>query len=185
MERAKKVDLLFNSQYGKYGVLIVVWGWTVSHSLFFTGSNRDVLIVNLQAKAQQSSKDKGQSASKSAQAAKSKGAKAKKKTWTKTKVKDKLNNDVFLDQKRFDKICSEMPKILCLTRSVVMEKFKVNGSVARGLMRHLAGTGDILPVGDVTCSDFSLFRGKLAMSAQEKRAADEAAEAEKAKKGKK
>ena len=35
-------------------------------------------------------------------------------------------------------------------------------------LRHLAGTGDILPVGDVTCSDFSLYRGKLAKSAQEK-----------------
>ena len=92
---------------------------------------------------------------------------------------------MFLDQKRFDKICSEMPKILCLTRSVVMEKFKVNGSVARAVLRHLAGTGDILPVGDVTCSDFSLYRGKLAKSAQEKRAEEEAAEAEKAKKGKK
>ena len=184
MERAKKVELLFNSQYGKYGVLVVVWGWAVSHTLFFTGSNRDVLIVNLQAKAQQSSKDKGQSASKSAQAAKLKGAKAKKKTWTKTKVKDKLNQDVFLDQKRFDKICQELPKILCITRSVVMEKFKVNGAVARGLIRHLAGTGDIKPVGDVSCSDFSLYTGKLAKSAEEKRLEEEAAAAQKKSKGK-
>jgi len=68
-----------------------------------------------------------------------------------------------------------MPKILCLTRSVVMEKFKVNGAVARGLFRHLAGTGDIKPVGDVTCSDFSLYTGKLAKSALEKKAEDEAA----------
>merc|ERR1719237_1983175 len=118
-------------------------------------------------------------------AAKSKGTKAKKKTWTKTKVKDKLNHDVFLDQKRFEKICSEMPKILCLTRSVVMEKFKVNGSVARAVIRHLANSGEIKPVGDVNCSDFSLYTGKLAKTALEKKAEDEAAEAAKATKGKK
>merc|ERR1711971_27138 len=107
------------------------------------------------------------------------GAKAKKKTWTKTKVKDKLNNEVFLDQKRFDKICSEMPKILCITRSAVMEKFKVNGSVARALLRILAASGEIKPVGDVTRSDFSLYSGKLAKTALEKKAEEEAAAAAK------
>merc|ERR1711957_51678 len=127
-------------------------------------------------------KDKGTGASKSAQAGKAKGVKAKKKTWTKTKVKDKLNQDVFLDQKRFDKICQEIPKILCLTRSVVMEKFKVNGAVARALFRHLASAGEIKPVGDVTCSDFSLYTGRLAKSALEKKAEDEAAAAAKQKK---
>ena len=75
-----------------------------------------------------------------------------------------------------------MPKILCLTRSVVMEKFKVNGSVARGLMRHLAASGEIKPVGDVTCSDFSLYTGRLAKSALEKKAEEEAAAAQKEKK---
>ena len=70
-----------------------------------------------------------------------------------------------------------MPKILCLTRSVVMEKFKVNGSIARALFRHLANTGEIKPVGDVTSSDFSLYTGKLAKSALEKKAEEEAAAA--------
>ena len=76
-----------------------------------------------------------------------------------------------------------MPKILCLTRSAVMEKFKVNGSVARALIRHLASTGDIKPVGDVSCSDFSLYTGKNAKSALEKKA-EEAAAAAATKKGK-
>lgn len=105
--------------------------------------------------------------------------KAKKKTWTKSKVKDKANPDVFLDQKRFDKICQEMPKVLTLTRSIVMEKFKVNGSVARALFKHLAETGDIKPVGDVNCANFSLYTGKLAKTALEKKAEDEAAAAAK------
>ena len=77
-----------------------------------------------------------------------------------------------------------MPKILCLTRSVVMEKFKVNGAVARALFVHLASTGDIKAVGDVCCSDFSLYTGKLSKSALEKKAEDEAAAAAKADKKK-
>ena len=89
----------------------------------------------IQPKVQASAGDKAKSAAKSAQAQKSKGAKAKKKSWGKTKVKDKLDNDVFLDQKRFDKIAQEMPKILCITRGILCEKFKVNGSVARALIK--------------------------------------------------
>mmetsp|Transcript_22065 Transcript_22065/g.29496 ORF Transcript_22065/g.29496 Transcript_22065/m.29496 type:complete len:93 (-) Transcript_22065:101-379(-) len=92
-----------------------------------------------------------------------------------------MNNEVFLDQKRFDKICSEMPKILCLTRSSVMEKFKVNGTVARGLMKHLSASGEIKPVGDVCRTDFSLYTGRLAKSALEKKAEEEAAAAAKKK----
>ena len=62
-----------------------------------------------------------------------------------------------------------------------MEKFKVNGSVARGLIKHLAGSGEIKPVGDVSCSDFSLYTGRLAKSALEKKAEEEAAAAAKKK----
>ena len=65
-----------------------------------------------------------------------------------------------------------------------MEKFKVNGAVARALFVHLAGTGDIKAVGDVCCSDFSLYTGKLSKSALEKKAEDEAAAAAKADKKK-
>ena len=88
---------------------------------------------------------------------------------------------MFLEQKRFDKICQEMPKILCLTRSVVMEKFKVNGSVARAVLKHVASTGEIKPVGDVTDSTFSLYTGIKAKSALEKKAEEEAAAAAKKK----
>ena len=43
-------------------------------------------------------------------------------------------------------------------------------------------TGDIKPVGEVTRCDFSLYTGKLAKSALEKKAEEEAAAAAKAKK---
>ena len=93
-----------------------------------------------------------------------------------------MNNEVFLDQKRFDKMCTEIPKILCLTRSALMEKFKISGSVARAMIRHLVNAGEIKPVGDVSCASFSLYTGKLAKSALEKKAEDEAAAAAKQKK---
>ena len=121
-------------------------------------------------KTQQSQADKGKGAAKSAQAAKSaaskKGAKAKKKSWTKVKVKDKLNNDVFLDQARYNKLVGEIPKILMITRSVLVEKFKVNGSISRALIKDLSSKGMIKRVGDAH-SSFDLFTGVNAKPAGE------------------
>ena len=134
----------------------------------------------VQAKAQQSATDKAKSAAKSAQAQKSKGAKAKKKSWGKTKVKDKLDNEVYLDQKRFDKIATEIPKILCITRAVLCEKFMVNGSIARAIIKELAGRGDIKQVGD-SHAKFDLYTGTKAKSAKEKAAEEAAAAASKKK----
>merc|ERR1712166_849694 len=65
------------------------------------------------------------------------GLKSKKKSWTKVKVKDKLNNEVFMDRKRYEKLMQEIPKILCVTRAGLIEKFKVNGSVALALISEL------------------------------------------------
>ena len=70
-----------------------------------------------------------------------KGAKAKKKSWTKVKIKDKLNNAVFLDQKSYEKISKEAAKIQALTISIVCDKFKVNGSVARKVLKDLCSKG--------------------------------------------
>merc|ERR1711937_227534 len=92
---------------------------------------------------------------------KSGGAKAKKKSWTKVKVK-------------------EIPKILCITRALLCEKFKVSGSVARALIKDFADKGLVIPVGQQHRS-FSLYKGKEAKTATEKAQA-EAAEAEKSKK---
>ena len=150
------------------------------------GSECLLFCFDVQAKAQQSGKDKAASAAKSAQAQKSKGAKAKKKSWGKTKVKDKLDNDVFLDQKRFEKIAGELPKILCITRGIICEKFKVNGSIARALIQEIAKRGEIKRVGDAH-SKFDLFTGVRAKTAAQKAEEDAAAAAaaESKKKGKK
>eukprot|EP00351_Strombidinopsis_sp_SopsisLIS2011_P000006 CAMPEP_0116875918 /NCGR_PEP_ID=MMETSP0463-20121206/8019_1 /TAXON_ID=181622 /ORGANISM="Strombidinopsis sp, Strain SopsisLIS2011" /LENGTH=121 /DNA_ID=CAMNT_0004522321 /DNA_START=181 /DNA_END=546 /DNA_ORIENTATION=+ len=112
-------------------------------------------------------------AKKGALGGKSKGGKTKKKSWTKVKVKDKLNNAVFLDQKQYDRCAKEVPKILMITRSILSEKFKINGAVSRALIKDLASKGLIRRVGDHTAS-FDLYSGIQAKSALEK-AAEEAA----------
>ena len=77
----------------------------------------------------------------------------------------------------------EVPKILCITRAVLCEKFKIGGSVARALIKDLSKKNLIIPVGDQHAS-FDLYRGSLAKSAAEK-AAEEAAAAEASNKKKK
>merc|ERR1712039_313042 len=144
-------------------------------------------IILMAGKKQTSTKDAGKNASKNAQSAKKagagKGGKAKKKSWTKTKVKEKLNNAVFLDDKQFERMLKEVPKILCVTRALLIDKFKIGGSIARALLKELAKRGLIIPVGQQHHS-FSLYRGAQAKTAAEKAEA-EAAEAEAAKTKKK
>ena len=109
-----------------------------------------------------------------------KGTKAKKKSWTKVKVKEKLNNAVFLDEAQFAKVLKEVPKILCVTRAVLCEKFKIGGSVARAVIKELTKRQLLIPVGQ-QCSKFDLFKGAQAKSATQK-AEDEAKEAANTKK---
>ena len=131
-----------------------------------------------------STKDAGKSASKNAQMSKSKsGAKAKKKSWTKVKVKEKLNNAVFLEEKQYERMIKEVPKILCITRAVLCEKFKVGGSIARALIKDLSRKQLIRPVG-VQHASFDLYQGVQAKTAAEKAAEEAAAADAKAKKGK-
>ena len=87
---------------------------------------------------------------------------------------------MFVDQKRFDKIASELPKILCITRAIVCEKFKVNGSIARGLIREIAARGEIKRVGDAHAK-FDLYTGVKAKSAAQREAEEAAAAASKKK----
>jgi small subunit ribosomal protein S25e len=99
--------------------------------------------------------------------AKGKGAKAKKKSWTKVKVKDKLNNAVYLDEKQFERMLKEIPKILCVTRAILCEKFKIGGSVARSLIKEMTKRSLLIPVG-TQHSKFDLYKGAQAKSATEK-----------------
>lgn len=111
-----------------------------------------------------------------------KGGKAKKKSWTKVKVKEKLNNAVYLDKAQFERMLKEVPKILCVTRAVLCEKFKVGGSIARALIKELVKRQLLVPVGEQHHS-FDLLKGAQAKSATQK-AEDEAKEAATTKKKK-
>merc|ERR1739848_535058 len=97
------------------------------------------------------------------------------------KVKNKLNNEVFLDEKRWAKMQQEIPKILQITRATLCDKYKVNGSIARAIIRSLSSAGSIKRVGD-PCASFDLYTGTQAKSALEKAAEEAAQAAEKDKK---
>ena len=76
----------------------------------------------------------------------------------------------------------EAPKFLSLTISIVSDKFKVNGAVARKVLRDLHQKNLIKQVGDHH-SAFTLYTGsqyKAASAVPEKKAAAPVEKAEKA-----
>ncbi|CAK9304126.1 unnamed protein product [Gordionus sp. m RMFG-2023] len=74
------------------------------------------------------------------------GGKAKKKKWSKGKVRDKLNNLVLFDKPTYDKFLKEIPSNKLITPSLVSERLKVRGSLARQALLELANKGLIKPV---------------------------------------
>ena len=112
--------------------------------------------------------DKGKSTKAGALPGKKTGAaKAKKKSWTKVKVKEKMNNAVILDQKLYERITKEAPKILVITVSEMVNKFKINGSVARKMIRDLHTKNLIRQVGDHNAA-FTVYSGKDAKLPEKK-----------------
>ncbi|CAD5119175.1 DgyrCDS7813 [Dimorphilus gyrociliatus] len=73
----------------------------------------------------------------------SSGGKAKKKKWSKGKVRDKLDNLVLFDKGTYDKLYKEVPSYKLITPSVVSERLKIRGSLARMALRELHEKGVI------------------------------------------
>jgi len=71
------------------------------------------------------------------------GKSAKKKKWSKGKVKDKAQHAVALDKPTYDRIIKEVPTFRFISQSILIERLKVNGSIARQAIRHLAAEGQI------------------------------------------
>merc|ERR1712003_309426 len=71
------------------------------------------------------------------------GGKAKKKKWSKGKVRDKLNNAILFDKATYDKLYKEVPSYKLITPSVVSERLKIRGSLARQALRELLSKGII------------------------------------------
>ncbi|XP_064595577.1 small ribosomal subunit protein eS25-like [Liolophura sinensis] len=69
------------------------------------------------------------------------GGKAKKKKWSKGKVRDKLNNLILFDKATYDKLYKEVPSYKLITPSVVSERLKVRGSLARAALKELHSKG--------------------------------------------
>merc|ERR1712209_62479 len=74
------------------------------------------------------------------------GGKAKKKKWSKGKTRDKLNNLVLFDKPTYDKLLKEVPTYKLITPSIVSERLKVRGSLARKALNELAQKGLIKQV---------------------------------------
>merc|ERR1712204_53042 len=73
------------------------------------------------------------------------GGKAKKK-WSKGKTRDKLNNLVLFDKATYDKLYKEVPTHKPITPSIVSERLKVRGSLARRALIELMEKGLIKQV---------------------------------------
>ncbi|GAA5887972.1 hypothetical protein JCM6882_000821 [Rhodosporidiobolus microsporus] len=73
-------------------------------------------------------------------------ASGKKKKWSKGKVKDKANNAVVCDKATFDRIMKEVPTFKMISQSVLIERMKINGSLARVAIQHLTTEGLIKPL---------------------------------------
>eukprot|EP00126_Sphaerothecum_destruens_P015226 Sdes_comp9158_c0_seq1m627 len=74
------------------------------------------------------------------------GGKSKKKKWSSGKVRDKLNNMVLFDKNTLEKFNKEVPAYKLITPSVVSERMKLGGSLARAALREMAAKGLIKPV---------------------------------------
>ncbi|PBC33868.1 40S ribosomal protein S25 [Apis cerana cerana] len=74
------------------------------------------------------------------------GGKAKKKKWSKGKVRDKLNNQVLFDKSTYEKLLKEVPQYKLITPSIVSERLKIRGSLARRALIELQQKGLIKQV---------------------------------------
>jgi len=60
------------------------------------------------------------------------------KKWTKGKAKEKVDNACFVDQATYDKIMTAIPKLgKHISLSIVVDKFKIQSSIARVLLKRL------------------------------------------------
>ncbi|KAF2673670.1 ribosomal protein S25 [Microthyrium microscopicum] len=74
------------------------------------------------------------------------GGKKAKKKWSKGKVKDKANHAVVLDKATSDKLQKDVQSYRLITVAVLVDRLKINGSVARAAMKDLEEKGLIKKV---------------------------------------
>ncbi|KAG0172152.1 hypothetical protein DFQ28_011436 [Apophysomyces sp. BC1034] len=76
----------------------------------------------------------------------SSGGKKAKKKWSAKKVKDKANNMVVLDKPTYERLFKEVPTYKLISQSVLVDRLRLNGSLARVAIRELEAQGLIKPI---------------------------------------
>ncbi|PHU25840.1 40S ribosomal protein S25 [Capsicum chinense] len=61
--------------------------------------------------------------------------------WSKGKQKEKVNNMVLFDKATYDKLVTEAPKYKLITPSVLSDRLRISGSLARKAIRELMAKG--------------------------------------------
>merc|ERR1711964_757116 len=71
------------------------------------------------------------------------GAKKQKKKWSKGKVKDKAQHAVILDKATSDKLYKDVQSYRLITVATLVDRLKINGSLARRCLADLEEKGQI------------------------------------------
>ncbi|KAF1952171.1 ribosomal protein S25 [Byssothecium circinans] len=74
------------------------------------------------------------------------GGKKQKKKWSKGKVKDKANHAVVLDKQTADKLNKDVQSYRLITVATLVDRLKINGSLAREALADLEDRGVIKKV---------------------------------------
>mmetsp|Transcript_33818 Transcript_33818/g.52917 ORF Transcript_33818/g.52917 Transcript_33818/m.52917 type:complete len:116 (-) Transcript_33818:43-390(-) len=68
-------------------------------------------------------------------------SKAKKKKWSKGKTRDPLDNAVMWEQSTVDRLVNEITKMKVITVSIISDRLKVSGSLAREALKYMEANG--------------------------------------------
>ncbi|CAI7635591.1 unnamed protein product [Penicillium discolor] len=71
------------------------------------------------------------------------GGKKQKKKWSKGKVKDKAQHAVVLDKATNDKLQKDVQSYRLITVATLVDRLKINGSLARQALNDLEANGQI------------------------------------------
>lgn len=74
------------------------------------------------------------------------GGKARKKKWNTGKTREKAQHHVVLEQPLYDRLYKDAATFKLVTVSVLVDRLKINGSLARRALRALEEDGVIKPV---------------------------------------
>jgi len=74
------------------------------------------------------------------------GGKKQKKKWSKGKVKDKAQHAVILDKATADKLNKDVQSYRLITVATLVDRLKINGSLARKALKDLEEKGQIKKV---------------------------------------